>query len=334
MTKPVIAEELPWLDGARARLQSAWLQQRMPHALLIYGIAGVGKHVLADWIARAVLCDRNAETLAACGECTSCRLYQSSTHPDLRWLMPEEDKQQISVDQIREMCASLAMTSFRQGYKVAVVEPAQMMTTAAANSLLKTLEEPSPRTVLILIATRLNGLLPTIRSRCQQIAVPVPSQRVAQSWLERSGLAQSTLVSTDVFELARGAPLKALEYAKSDAGSDLQDVADGLAAYLAGRVDVTQVAKRWANEGLPQRLMCLEYCLERLVRSTLLGIDDRFTRDILPSGTGQLNIKRIFECIDTLRELRARLDRVALQRELALESLLITLSNVLRLQAA
>jgi DNA polymerase III subunit delta' len=301
----------------------------MPHALLIYGIAGVGKHALADWIARAVLCDRNTAALVACGECTSCKLYKSGTHPDLKWLMPEEDKQQIAVDQVREMCASLAMTSFRQGYKVAVVEPAQMMTIAAANSLLKTLEEPSPRTVLILIATRLNGLLPTLRSRCQQIAVPAPAQHVARSWLARSAQ-----VSDDVFELSRGAPLKALEYAESDAGADLQDVEEGLAAYLAGRVDVTQVAKRWANEALPQRLMCIEYCLERLVRSSLLGTDDRFTRDILPSGARQLNIKRVFESIDALRELRARLDRVALQRELALESLLITLSSVLRLQAA
>jgi DNA polymerase III subunit delta' len=331
MTAMINAEQLPWLQSQRTRLQSAWQQQRMPHALLIYGIAGVGKHLLAEWVARSVLCDRSeGATLASCGECTSCKLYKAGNHPDLTWLTPAEDKTQISVDQVRDVCANLAKTSFRQGYKVAVVEPAQMMTTAAANSLLKTLEEPSSRTVLILVVTRLNGLLPTLRSRCQQMAVPVPAAEVVRTWLAT----QSPAVSANVLALARGAPLKALEYAATEAAADLQDVETGLAAYWAGRADVTQIAKRWANDSLPQRLLCLEYCLERLVHSALVQTDDRFTRDILPTGGAQLNIKRVFESVDAVRELRARLDRVALQKELALESLLITLSTAIRSRAA
>ena len=323
--------ELPWLAPARLRLNHSWVQGRLAHGLLVYGTEGVGKRALAQWIARAVLCDRNRSELRACGECASCRLLRAGTHPDLTMLAPEEGKQQISVDQVREMSASLALTSFRQGYKVAVVEPAQQMTMAAANSLLKTLEEPASRTLLILVATRLSGLLPTLRSRCQQIAIAVPPETTARNWLAAAGGAS---VSPALFELARGAPLRALAYAESGVEERLQEVDAALSALASGRADVTQIAKRWASETLPERLLCMDYWLERLLRATIAGTDDRFTRDILPSGVKQLNIKRLFACVDRLRELRSRLERVALQRELAVESLLIELAAAIRLQAA
>ncbi len=323
--------DLPWLEAARSRLRSAWQQQRLPHGLLIYGPAGVGKQALAHWVARAVLCDRNADELRACGECKSCQLFRAGTHPDLSLVQPEEGKQQISVDSVRELSASLAMTSFRQGYKVAIVEPAQQLTIAAANSLLKTLEEPAPRTMLILVATRLSGLLPTLRSRCQQLGVRAPAEADARAWLASVA---AKPVSPELLSLAHGAPLRALAYAEEGVDELLQEVEAGLAALAAGKADVTQLAKRWASEGLPLRLQCLEHWLEQRLRATLIGTADRFTGGILPSGAGELNIKRLFACIDRLRGLRSLLDRVALQRELALESLLIDLSTAVRLQAA
>jgi len=325
------AESLPWLASARERLASAWRQQRWPHGLLIYGAVGLGKRALARWAAQVALCERANETAQSCGQCEGCRLFRAGAHPDHITVVPEEGKQQISVDQIRELSATLAMTGFRQQYKVAVIEPAQQMTLAAANSLLKTLEEPAKRTMLILIATNLSGLLPTLRSRCQQLAVRAPTEADARAWLASISAGSDSL---NLLRLASGAPLRALELAQQGAEAALSEVVAGLNALLAGKADVTQLAKRWANDGLSLRLECLEHALERLLRATLTGTADPFTTGILPSGGRQLNIKPLFAQLDDLRELRARLGKVALQRELALESALIRLTAALRAHAA
>jgi len=323
--------QVPWLEPARIRLQTAWTQQRFPHGLLIHGPAGVGKQALAIWVARAALCDANGGELRACGTCKSCSLFASGTHPDFTYVSPEEDKKQISVDQVRELCASLAMTSYRQGFKVAIIEPAQQLTMAAANSLLKTLEEPAPRTMLILVTTRSAGLLATLRSRCQQLGVRAPSPEAALAWLSK---ASSKAVSPQTLALARGAPLRALAYAEQDVEVLYKEVDADLNGLFGGRTDVTQIAKRWTDEQLPERLLCLDYWLERQLRVSIAGSADRFTGSVLPTAPKQLNISRMFACADRLRELRAQLDRVALQRELAVEALLIELLTAVRPQAA
>jgi DNA polymerase-3 subunit delta' len=324
--------DIPWLAAARAQLQTAWRQQRFPHGLLIHGPGGVGKHALATWVAQAAMCDNNAGELMACGACKSCSLFAAGTHPDFSSVSPEEDKKQISVDQVRELCASLSMTSFRQGgYKVAIIQPAQQLTIAAANSLLKTLEEPAQRTVLILITTRSAGLLATLRSRCQHLAIRAPDTNAALAWLSK---ASSKSVSPQTLALARGAPLRALAYAEQDIEALYKEADGDLSALFAGRADVTQIAKRWVDEQLPERLLCLDYWLEQRLRTSIVGTADRFTGNVLPTGGKTLNISRMFACADRLRELRAQLDRVALQRELAVESLLIELLTVVRPQAA
>lgn len=324
--------DIPWLAAARMQLQTAWRQQRFPHGLLIHGPVGVGKHALAAWVAQAAMCDSNAGELMACGTCKSCLLFAAGTHPDFSSVSPEEDKKQISVDQVRELCASLAMTSFRQaGYKVAIIQPAQQLTIAAANSLLKTLEEPAQRTVLILITTRSAGLLATLRSRCQHLNIRAPANDAALAWLSK---ASSKSVSPQTLALARGAPLRALAYAEQDIEALYKEADGDLSALFAGRADVTQIAKRWTNEQLPERLLCLDYWLEQRLRTSIVGTADRFTGNVLPTGGKTLNISRMFACADRLRELRAQLDRVALQRELAVESLLIELLTVVRPQAA
>src|SRR6187399_3185481 len=129
-----LTSRLPWHVALQAQLHATWREQRWPHALLLHGPEGVGKLTLALQLANAILCDRPNSDWQECGECASCKLLQSKTHPDFLWLTPEEDKQQISVDQIREACAQLALTSYRRGYKVAIIAPAHQMTMAAANS--------------------------------------------------------------------------------------------------------------------------------------------------------------------------------------------------------
>ncbi len=167
---------LPWHAAASAQLRQAWSAQRLPHAILVQGADGLGKRSFAAWLAAAALCEKSTGAeLNVCGACASCALIKAGSHPDLHWTAPEEDKQQLSVDQVRAACEKLSKTSFRQGYKVAILEPAHQMTPGAANSVLKTLEEPSPNSLLVLLTSRPSGLLPTVRSRCQKLTIARPS---------------------------------------------------------------------------------------------------------------------------------------------------------------
>jgi len=145
---PRLTSPLPWHAPAVTQLAAAWASQHLPHALLLHGAAGLGKRHLAAWLAASVLCDRGAGALGRCGACASCKLIAAGSHADLAWVLPEEDKLQLSVDQIRALSERLAKTSYRQGgYKVAIIDPAHQMSVAAANALLKTLEEPPPKTL-------------------------------------------------------------------------------------------------------------------------------------------------------------------------------------------
>jgi DNA polymerase-3 subunit delta' len=296
---------------------------------LLHGPDGVGKNALALQLANALLCDRPSAEWQGCGSCASCKLIQSNTHPDFILVAPEEDKQQISVDQIREACAQLALTSYRRGYKVTIITPAHQMTLAAANSLLKTLEEPAPDTALILVTSRPGALVATLRSRCQQTAVRVPSETVGMSWIAKAGKE----VSPQLLRFANGAPLRALALADGRFESLWLEVSSDIEGLTAGGQDVTHIAKRWASEDFVDRLNCVDHWLSDRVRVAIAGTADPITRTPLPIGARQLNISRLYGCLDRLRALRAQLSRTALQRELAADALLVDLLEALNVRS-
>lgn len=329
-TSNVQPRALPWHEDAIAQLQSAWRARRLPHALLFAGADGIGKRELAAWLSCAVLCERSDATLTCCGECGSCKLIVAGSHPDLIWVTPEEDKQQVSIDQIRATNERFSKTSYRQGHKVAIVFPAHQMTVNAANSLLKTLEEPPPRSLLILLTSQPSGLPPTVRSRCQQIAVRRPSAQQALEWLHREA---PPAANSALLEFAGGAPLRALEYADGRFATLDREMQRAVSELLAGDTDVTQVAAAWAKDGLPDRLTWLDLWLTSAARGALAGSADLVTFPArpthLPSLPHMLNINRVYSMVDRVRALKAQLARTALQRELALESWLVALVQCL-----
>lgn len=322
---PIRAELFPWTASAVAQFQTAYASQRLPHALLMYGPEGVGKRAFAAWLAQARLCDRPLTPLAPCNECASCKLFQAGTHPDLIAVSPEEGKQQISVDQVRAAAERVSETSFRGGYKVLILEPAHLMTPGAANSLLKTLEEPTPQSLLMLLTSRLSGVLPTVRSRCQKLALPTPSRAVAERWLSAQGLQPKSAV----LEFAGGAPLLARDLMQGSFDELNELMVDGLEALFSGKADVTQVAAKWGDERLPERLVWLDLWLASQLRGAIAGSADLITfperSTHLPTLPAALNITSAFGLLDNLRSLRAQLARTALQRELAVAGWLIAL---------
>jgi DNA polymerase-3 subunit delta' len=243
---------LPWQAPIWTRFQQQISQQRMPHALLLHGPGGTGKGRFATLLAQRLLCSSPTPEGFACGQCRSCKLQAAATHPDLIRLHPDEGKTVLAVDQVRAMVEEFAYTPQIAQRKVVVVEPAESMNVNAANSLLKTLEEPPGEAVMLLLSHTPARLLPTIRSRCQQIAFPLPNRVQSLQWLqqqlEQGGAAESLL------ELAEGAPLKALSLSQAELLQHYQQMGDELMGLLSDRADPIRVALRWSDKKLDPTL--------------------------------------------------------------------------------
>ncbi|MGL4476483.1 MAG: DNA polymerase III subunit delta' [Shewanella sp.] len=174
---------LPWCQPALVSLSAAKQQGKLPHALLLGLDAGFGAEGLMRHIAQMALCT-NVQASGACGQCKSCQLQLAGNHPDFYEIYA--DGNQIKVDQIRGLCQSLTQTAQQAGFRVAIIFACERMNTAAANALLKTLEEPGAQTLLLLQTNRIGQLLPTIRSRCQRVLVQEPNRQQVRDWLSEN----------------------------------------------------------------------------------------------------------------------------------------------------
>jgi DNA polymerase-3 subunit delta' len=154
-------------DTARDQLLTAFGRGRLAHAYLFVGPPGVGKRLFAVELAKALLCDRPPAPMTACDSCPSCTQVAAETHPDFFCIRTPEDKHELPIDTVREFCGKLGLKPARGSRKIGVVEDADDFNDESANCFLKTLEEPPPGSVLILLATSAEGQLPTILSRCQ-----------------------------------------------------------------------------------------------------------------------------------------------------------------------
>ena len=237
----------PWLDEIRSYLAAALEQQRLGHAPLLTGPEGVGKTALAEWLYRRILCLTPGEQ-GACGECRSCSLLDSGTHPDFFRVGIPEDKKEIPVDSVRGMTASLQLTPSIGRHRLGLIEVAEAMNMNAANALLKTLEEPSNNTWLVLISHQSSRLPATIRSRCQKIAVRPPDTTVSLAWLAEHCPGQSPERLEEALTLVADAPLAARSLLE-DEGLDFgHAILDGLLSIAAGRPVSTVINEQWQQQ--------------------------------------------------------------------------------------
>lgn len=210
----------PWQYSQWRQLLSQVQQQRLPHALLLTGSPGLGKLAFAKQFAHYLLCKTvglgQAEAPEqACDECAGCRLILANNHPDLLTVVPEETGKNIKIDQIRQMIASLNQTAQRAGYQVAIIAPAEALNKAAANALLKTLEEPLGKTVLLLVSHSPAVLPATIISRCQRIHFHAAFE--AKPWLLAQLAELNKTADVDLLlNFAEYAPLRALDLAQNN----------------------------------------------------------------------------------------------------------------------
>lgn len=177
----------PWLQGEAGRLLAAVQANRLHHALLLTGIEGIGKHLFAQWLSEALLC-QNRSVQGACRECAACNQLLADANPEFRQLAPEGASESIRIDPVRDLVEWLQLTASANSYRVALMTRGDTLNRQAANSLLKTLEEPADNAVLVLCATRAGRLPATVRSRCLTITLTLEDREAAIAWLDEQGI--------------------------------------------------------------------------------------------------------------------------------------------------
>ncbi|MGC1520921.1 MAG: hypothetical protein WA803_05215, partial [Steroidobacteraceae bacterium] len=267
------------------------------------------------------LCDSSGEK--PCGVCASCRLLRADSHPDYHVVRLEEDAQQIKVDQVRGLIESLALKSYRGGFKVGVIEGAEALNANGANAFLKTLEEPTANTMLIMIARPSHRLPATIASRCLRLTLRPPSTEAAVAWL-KAAAPEGAHSWEAALGLAGGAPLMALQLDSSGLAALDKDMHQSLRQLEDDSVDVTLMADRWIKSDPQLRLAWLENWITQRVHAGLGTAVSRQSAEPvrLPAALLKPKIRALFELLDAARDLR-RLASTGMNQQLALEALLL-----------
>jgi len=320
VTEDIEKKEITWLDDICQGLERNRTAGRLGHALLISGPAGTGKRVLADWLCARYLAGSSGRERASGGPMRPVWPAQGRHHPDAMRISPEEGKARISVDQVRALVANIGLKSHAGGGKAAVIEPADAMTLNAANSLLKTLEEPPGDALIILVADTLSGMPATILSRCAMLRVSLPAPATALAWL--AGLGDQADWA-EALALAGGAPLRAVAFVREGKAELPARFRDDLGAVVAGKLGPLDAAARWAKADAVFAIGWLERLLRDLIRARVTG-RSQAPAGVMPESVLQrMDSRNLFCYLDRLTRLRNQPPGSPNEQQVALESLLI-----------
>jgi len=302
--------EIPWINQFVENWRASVTRGRAPHALMLLGGQGTGKRCAAAWLAR---CWLGMDALESAPQYP----LTIPEHADLRWLSPPEDKHTVGIEQVRELVASLSLTSYAGGGKVAVIDPANAMTASATNSLLKTLEEPPGDALLILIADRVGQLPATIFSRCQRANFALPAEADSLEWLARL---RSSTKWPAALRAAGNAPLAAVD--SLEWMEETEAMARDFAALPEHGVSPLDVAGRWAKHE-PQFVlnwMCrqVQLCILRVFGGRAASPGGGVSDSVLQ----RIDRRNLFCYVDVINKLRGQ-PAGSYNVQLALESLLI-----------
>ncbi|MUG28330.1 DNA polymerase III subunit delta' [Aeromonas salmonicida] len=231
----------PWLIPDWHALSQTAEAGRLGHAWLLLGDPGLGKEQLAERLARLHLCQQ-PDRGEPCGQCHSCQLFDKGHHPDLGTVTI--DSKTIGVEAIREICARLQNSAQLGRGKVVIIPDAERMTESAANALLKTLEEPAGDSLLLLIASQVSRLLPTILSRCHKHVCQLPTEGETVRWLAEQGH-QATLAQV---RICQGAPLRVLRYIEEQQDGKRRELLESFVSLSLTPTRATHVCSQLADE--------------------------------------------------------------------------------------
>lgn len=301
--------EISWLESFADKWRASSAQGREPHAVMLAGPTGVGKRAAAAWLVQ--------RKLGVHDEPLPHYPFERGEHADLRWVSPPEDKTTILIDQVRALVDDLALTSYAGHGKAAVIEPAQAMTANAANSLLKTLEEPPGDTLLVLVADRVGRLPATIFSRCQRIEFRVPDEQTGLAWLERLKPGGKW---ADALRAAGFAPLAAI--AAAEHMDTTTALARDFAAVASGRASPVEVAAAWSRMDAPFVLEWLSRTVAECAKQASGAVATLAAAEMGQSVRERMDLRNLFCYLDRINRLRGQ-PQGSYNVQLTLEGLLI-----------
>jgi len=319
---------LPWQQPQWEHLRSYIAQKRIPQALLISGNKGLGKQQLANQFAGALFCATPQANGIACGFCSSCLLVNAETHPDFIQVQPEEPGKGITIGQIRSLIVRLTLKPQFDTYRVVIINPADKMNNAAANAFLKCLEEPTERTLIILVTEKPAKLPATIISRCQKLTIATPDKETVIDWL-----AETLQCNADAHKtlrgnvaLAQGAPLLALDYANDETLSLRNDCFSAWTAIARQLKSPVIVAEDWHKlPASPLIFWMTSWVIDLIKCSYRAQVENLYNPDLnrqLQELSERLELKGLYKFYDLLLLSRQRLD-TQINKQLLFEEILI-----------
>ena len=326
----------PWQHRQWQKITRLLKTERLPHAMLLYGNPGLGKADFAVTLANAVLCQQPASDHQACGLCKACQLLAANTHPDLHFLKPtapvtsksKNPVRSIRIDDIRVLCEKLNQTSLYGGFRVAVLDQVELLTLSAANSLLKTLEEPGENVLILLVTARTHRLPVTIRSRCQLMRFTMPDESQSLHWLKdkQPGYSDSQLQQS--LKYAFGSPLSAVDYLQE---AEHQEVlSEAMIASVSGKNSLDSAAKlaKFAKIRTLEGMMSWVSDVSKLQSC---GAETEITNELyritLQVLAKKVNQQRLFRFYDQLN-FNLLHSSIAVNEQLLWESLLLSWDNL------
>lgn len=314
----------PWQTNQWQQLWQTKKANRLPHALLLTGIAGMGKADFADNFTRALLCQQSNSDGVYCNVCHSCRLIAGRVHPNVLWIEPEKEGHVIKVDQIREAAEFISQSGLEGAYQILIIHPAHCMNTNAANALLKTLEEPASGSIIILLSDQSERLPATVLSRCQRINFPYPLKKEALHWLKNQ-LEDQTVNHELLLNLANGAPLGAYNLVQNELLSVRHEVLEMLSQ---NETDPIHAAAKIQEIGLLQFLdLILDWVIDLLrlqFSGDIAGIKNSDYKKQLVELMPKREPKNTIQFMDYVQQLRSQIGMgINLNKQLLIEDVLI-----------
>ncbi|MGB5446768.1 MAG: DNA polymerase III subunit delta' [Psychromonas sp.] len=327
----------PWLTPLLAQLTETYQSGRFAHGLLFTGCAGVGKFILARHLAKYLLCSNKQE--GACNQCHSCLLFEAQNHLDFH-LLQNEDNKAIGIEQVRNLIGILNERPNLGDNKVVIIKNANLLTKAAANALLKTLEEPQGNSYLILLTRTHHQLMPTLLSRVQHTHLHTPADSDLLPWLAVQGV---DVPDKGLLRLLQNSPFALLSHLQSVQDTTGQDerrnCVEGL-FYLLNNPETVFTFSQFLAEQAGQRLLLLFHLLHDLhklkLADCLTGNAHALESDaVYAFAYPQLQIWKNQISLKDLRYLSAELlqtrnlliEHSALKKELLINALLIKIKN-------
>ena len=308
----------PWQKTVWNTLQQARSCDHLPHALLFKGEAGCGNDDFMQTLAQGLLCLQPLPDGMPCSSCRSCQVFAAKAHPDYWIVELQEDKQAIVIEQIRELNHFLGLSRSYSPRRIAVIQPAERMNTNAANSLLKSLEEPTANTHILLLTEQAASLLPTIRSRCQGLRLPTPPKSLSLQWLKQHTLQHEP---ESLLQLAHGRPLAALALDTVQTVSEHQQWLQHLGQVRLKQANLVDISSYWEKYDKNLLLDWQLDSLQKILKQTFFP-SNREGLDELKTIQANLSQSQAWAIYDALLDLR-KLANHPLNPRAFIESMLI-----------